>query len=168
MSWIRHILLLTLLFGALALDVDICQSKIVIDDGQYDLSWIYVPKYSYPTWATEPWIDYAAHIVASESRNVPTSDLPIACTIVRDVTIRNYHPWNLHGNPGRWHGYGHPDIEDYAAIRLALVGGCDEIPNFRYFGCMNDMGYFMRHGYVEDQPLSLYIGTNGSMVVGIP
>lgn len=163
-GYVRFIGMLSLI---LVVQVNVCMAKIISDDPYSDSSWVAAIEYD-STWATEAWIDYVAHIVASEARNVPTADLPVACTLVRDVTIRNYHPWKLYGNPGRWHGYGLPDVADYRAVRTALEGGCDDIPDFRYFGCMNDMGYFVRHGYVADQPLSLYVGANGSMVVGIP
>ena len=123
----------------------------------------------YPAWATSAWVEYAAYITASESRNVPSSNLPIACTLVRDVTLRGHHPWRLYGNPGRWHGWGVPDTADYAAVRTALGGGCEDVPNFRYIGNLRDLDYFQRMGWVSEQPLSLYVGNNGrSTVVGVP
>lgn len=121
----------------------------------------------WPAWATAAWVEYAAHITASESRNVPSSDLPIACTLVRDVE-RGYHPWRLYGNPGRWHGWGAPDAADYAAVRTALGGGCGEVPDFRYVGNLNDSWYWKRVGII-DGPVTLYLGDNGrSAVVGVP
>lgn len=127
---------------------------------------LHVPD-EYPAWATATWVEYAAHITASESRNVPSSDLPIACTLVRDVE-RGYHPWRLYGNPGRWHGWGAPDTADYAAVRTALGGGCEAVPDFRYIGNWNDMHYFRRQGWLGEQPLALYVGENGACVVGVP
>ena len=121
----------------------------------------------YPARASESWVTYAASIVSSEARDVPSADLAIACTIYRDVQ-RGYHPWRLYGNPGRWHGYGTPDADDYAAVRTALGGGCEDVPNFRYFGNFNDMHYFRRQGWLGEQPLSLYVGAGGACVVGIP
>ena len=121
----------------------------------------------YPAWASESWIIYASHIVSSEARNVLSADLPVACTLIRDVQ-RGYHPWALYGNPGRWHGWGTPDAADYAAVRTALGGGCGGVPNFRYFGSWRDLDYFRRMGWLGEQPLSLYVGAGGACVVGIP
>lgn len=54
-----------------------------------------------PDWATPQWAYDAGGIVAGETvRDCATCDRWIACTIVEDVTLRNYHPWRL--RPGRW------------------------------------------------------------------
>ena len=123
----------------------------------------------YPAWASEAWITYASSIVSSEARNIPSARLPVACTIYRDVELRGYHPWRLYCEDCRWHGYGAPDAEDYAATRMALGGGCGEVPNFRYFGNFSDdLRYFQRMGWLGEQPLALYVGEGGAMVVGVP
>lgn len=119
----------------------------------------------YPAWATEYCIDHIAHIVASEARGVPSADLAVACTIIRDIE-RGYTCWSL--TPGRWKGYGAPDALDYAAVRTALSGGCDHIPEFSYLGNLNDARWFYSHNLVITQPLSLWLGPTGSAVVGIP
>jgi len=53
-----------------------------------------------PTWATDHWENYAAHIVASEARGVPQADIVVACTILRDIE-GGHGPWNLQS---RWYG----------------------------------------------------------------
>lgn len=124
----------------------------------------------YPAWASENWITYAASIVSSEARNVPSADLAVACTIFRDIILREYSPWQLYCDDSlcRWHGYGKPDDADYAAVRTALGGGCESVPNFRYVGNLQDIDYFRRQGWLGEQPLALYVGQGGAMVVGVP
>ena len=117
-----------------------------------------------PDWATEAWIDYAAHIVASEAWNVPSADLAVACTLVRDVR-RGWQPWALHH---RWYGWAEPDEADYAAVRRALTpNGCDSVPEFAFVGNLDDLFYWRSIGMVGDGPFVLYIG-DGAAVVGVP
>jgi len=118
-----------------------------------------------PAWATPAWIEYAAHVVASEARNVPAADIVIACTILRDVE-RGWHPWSLH--PGRWHGFGRPDKADRQAVHDALLtDACDSVPNYRYVGNFNDAKYWRRTGVIGETAVDLYLGPSGSAVVGV-
>ena len=108
-----------------------------LDTGSLDgLREVYVP----PTWATDSWRDYAAHIVAGESvPYCPMCDLWIACTTVADVE-RGWHAWGLF--PRRWHGYQRPTTAHRLAVDLALTEhGCDGVPACRYLGSARDFRY---------------------------
>lgn len=120
----------------------------------------------YPAWATEWCITHIAHVVASEARGVPSADLAVACTIWRDITQGGYTCFTI--TPHRWKGYGPPDELDYAAVRTALLGGCESVPEFRFLGNLGDARYWLGTGMVQEQPLSLWLGPGGSAVVGIP
>jgi len=117
-----------------------------------------------PAWATDAWIEFAAHIVASEARNVPSADLAVACTLVWDVE-RGWQPWMLRG---RWFGWGEPDEGDREAVVQAVLGGCSDVPRFVYVGNLNDLRHWRAVGMVGDGPFVLYIGNGGSAVVGVP
>lgn len=117
-----------------------------------------------PIWATEAWMDFAAHIVASEARGVPQADIVVACTMVRDID-RGWHPWSLQD---RWFGWGAPDAEDRLAVRRALEEGCDEVPVYRYVGNFRDAQHFRAVGMAGKGPLDLYLGPRGQAVVGVP
>jgi len=118
-----------------------------------------------PRWASERWIIFAAHIVASEARGVPQADVVVACTIVRDIE-RGWHPWAIRG---RWFGWGRPDAKDIGAVRDALItGGCDEVPIYRYVGNFKDVQYWRSIGFAGSGPLDLYVGRRGQSVVGVP
>lgn len=116
-----------------------------------------------PHWATPNWQDWAAHIVASEARGVPQADLVVACTMVRDVQ-RGWHPWALRK---RWFGWGEPDLQDRLAVWLAVSGGCNSVPNYRYVGNLQDARYWKRLGYIDGQ-IDLYLGEGTAAVVGVP
>ena len=116
----------------------------------------------YP-WATERWRDWAAHIVASEARNVDSADLVVACTMVRDVE-RGWHPWALRG---RWYGWGPPDAKDREAVERALAGECTGVPVYRYVGNLSDARLWRRMGLLDGR-VDLYLGDYGSAVVGVP
>ena len=120
-----------------------------------------------PTWATARWQNYAAHIVASEARGVPSADIVIACTLLKDIE-RGWHPWRLY--PGRWHGYGPPDEADRQAIIDALTSrACDDIPVYKYVGNLRDLRHWKAVGMVKTGgPFTLHIGSGGQTVVGVP
>ena len=119
-----------------------------------------------PQWATASWQTYAAHIVASEARGVPSADIVIACTLIRDIE-RGYHPWNLH--PGRWHGYGTPDDLDRKAVTDALLSSaCVDVPRYKYVGNFRDAQYWVRSRTIDNGPFDLYVGPHGQAVVGVP
>ena len=118
-----------------------------------------------PLWATERWVDFASHIVASEARGVPQADLVIACTMVRDVE-KGWYPWALRS---RWFGWGRPDAKDIRAVEDSLTqGGCDEIPDYRYVGNFRDVQYWRSIGMIGEGPFDLYVGFRGQAVVGVP
>lgn len=118
-----------------------------------------------PVFATGAWIDYAAHIVASEARNVPAADIVIACTLLRDVE-RGWHPWNLRR---RWFGYGTPDAKDVAAVRNAVyTRACEAVPEYKFVGNLKDVYLWRSIGLIGSGPLHLYVGLEGSTVIGVP
>lgn len=117
-----------------------------------------------PTWATERWMDYAAHIVASEARGVPQADIVIACTILRDIE-RGWHPKAL---GDRWYGYGPPDVADRQAVKDALyTDTCEDVPVYRYVGNFRDAQLWRRLGMIDGK-VDLYLGFGGQAVVGVP
>lgn len=118
-----------------------------------------------PGFATGAWIDYAAHIVASEARNVPAADIVIACTLIRDVE-RGWNPWNLRR---RWFGYGAPDAQDLMAVRNAVyTRACEAVPRYKFVGNIRDVYYWRSIGLIDAGPLDLYVGPTGLTVVGVP
>ena len=57
-------------------------------------------KPTLPDWATQRWVYDAAGIVAGESvHGCAECDLWIACTVVGDVMLREYHPLALEAWP---------------------------------------------------------------------
>ncbi len=117
-----------------------------------------------PRWATESWQNFAAHIVASEARNVPEADIVIACTLVRDVE-NGWNPWALRS---RWFGWGNPDDQDRGAVLMSLSSpACDDVPKFRFVGNLNDVRYWRSIGMIPEGPYDLYVGRSGSVVVGV-
>lgn len=117
-----------------------------------------------PTWVTEHWMNYAAHIVASEARGVPQADIVIACTILRDIE-RGHGPWNLQS---RWFGYGPPDKADRQAVKDALyTDACEDVPEYRYVGNFRDAQLWKRLGMIDGKA-DLYLGAEGQAVVGVP
>jgi len=115
-----------------------------------------------PAWATAAWQDYAAHIVAGETRGVPAAAYPVACTLIRDVE-RGSHPWRLRG---RWYGWKAPRADERAAVRLALRG-CQDVPRYRYVGTLSDLRLWQARGMVGEGPFNLYTGAAGLEVVGV-
>jgi hypothetical protein len=116
-----------------------------------------------PAWATAAWQDYAAHIVAGETRGVPSAAYPVACTLIGDVE-RGMHPWRLRG---RWYGWKTPNASERAAVRLALAG-CEDVPRYRFVGNLSDLRLWQERGMVAvDGPFDLYTGTRGLVVVGV-
>lgn len=124
------------------------------------LTYVEVP----PTWASPQWRNFAAHIVASEARNVPAADIVVACTLRRDVE-RGWHPWGL--RDGRWLGWGTPDAADIAAVESSLNGGCVDIPTYKYVGNITDVLLWTQRGMISSGPHDLYIGPTGSTVIGV-
>jgi len=116
-----------------------------------------------PEWATDAWQDWAAHVVASEARDVPSADLVVACTMVRDIE-RGWPPWAL---DRRWFGYGPPDEADYAAVRQAVNGGCGDVPHYKFVGNFQDAQLWRMNDYFDGRA-DLYLGKYGSAVVGVP
>jgi len=114
-----------------------------------------------PSWATEEWVEYAAHIVASEAGGVPVADKVIACTMIRDIE-RGWNPWNLRK---RWFGWGTPDRLDREAVRQALIN-CDDIPSYKFVGNVNDTRVWLRNNMITNGPHDIYLGNNAA-VVGI-
>lgn len=116
-----------------------------------------------PAWASAAWQDYAAHIVAGETRGVPSAAYPVACTLLLDVE-RGAHPWRLRG---RWYGWEVPRDDERAAVRLALRG-CEGVPRYRFVGSLNDLKLWQTRGWVaENGPFDLYTGSGGLAVVGV-
>jgi len=124
----------------------------------------------YPQWASEEWVEFAAHIVASEAAGVPEARIVVACTMVRDVE-RGWHPWALRK---RWFGWGWPSAGDFAAVRSALngvngkYGECYKIPSYKYVGNLRDAQHWRRTGVIGSGPYDLYVGPTGNTVVGVP
>lgn len=116
-------------------------------------------------WATDAWIDFAAHIVASEARNVPSADIVVACTLLRDIK-RGWHPWDLRK---RWFGYGPPDDKDRAAVLDALyTSACRKVPHYKYVGNIRDVYHWRAVKMIGGGPFDLFVGPTGSTVVGVP
>jgi len=110
-------------------------------------------------------MDFAAHIVASEARNVPEADIRVACTLLWDIE-RGWPPWALRK---RWFGWGTPDEADRQAVRDALYTDvCDNIPHYKYVGNIRDVYHWRAIGAIGEGPFDLYVGPTGSTVVGIP
>jgi len=121
----------------------------------------------YPEWATDWCVSKIAHVVASETMNVNGAARACACTIRNDIEFGGYTCATI--TPNRWKGYGTPNEAVREAVHQAMIGNCGDIPRFRYFGNMEtDLNYFLRQNWVEDQPLYLWVGDNGTRVVGIP
>ena len=122
-------------------------------------------EFNAPHWVTENWMDYAAHIVASEARGVPQADIVIACTLIRDVE-KGWPPMEL---GKRWFGYGSPDAADRKAVEDALfTEACEDVPEYRFIGNFKDAQYWRLLGMVEDGKVDLYLGFGGQAVVGVP
>ena len=118
-----------------------------------------------PNWATENWMDYAAHIVASEARGVPQADIVVACTLIRDVE-KGWPPMRL---GKRWFGYGTPDEADRQAVWDALfTSACENVPAYRYVGNIRDAQLWRSTGMIEGDKVDLYLGLGGQAVVGVP
>ena len=119
-----------------------------------------------PAWATQQWIYDAAGIVAGETvRDCIVCDLWVACTVVEDVTRRNYHPWRL--RPGRWHGWRRPGERHLAAIGDALEGGCASAPICAYLGSLSDYTGNWRFGLASERQV-LAIGGRHGVIVCVP
>jgi len=129
-------------------------------------SWQLYIEPEYPEWATGWCVDKIAHVVASETMNVNEAARACACTIKNDIELGGYTCRSI--TPDRWKGYGTPNEEVREAVHQAMIGNCEDIPRFRYFGNGNDLNWFLRNGYVDNQPLYLWVGDNGTMAVGIP
>lgn len=115
-------------------------------------------------WAGDGWAAWAAHIVAGETRGVPSARLAVACTLTRDVE-RGWDPWALRD---RWYGWSDPTDADLAAVETALAGGCGDVPEFRFVGNLQDLALWRGRGWVGDGPFVLYAGSDGQYVVGVP
>lgn len=119
-------------------------------------------RWTGPAWATEAWIEHAAHIVAGETRGVPSAAYPVACTLIGDVE-RGMHPGRLRT---RWYGWRVPNASERAAVRRALVE-CGDVPRYRFMGSMSDLRLWQARGMVSDGPFDLYTGIAGLTVVGV-
>jgi len=118
-----------------------------------------------PDWATPRWVYDAAGIVAGETvHDCSECDEWIACTVVGDVTLRNYHPWRL--RPGRWHGWRRPGEQHLEAVRDALMGGCTDTPVCAYLGSASDYLGRWRFGLARERP-ALVIGNSRGAIVCI-
>ena len=122
---------------------------------------------SLPEWATQRWIRDAAGIVAGETvPNCATCDLWIACTIVEDVTLRDYHPWRL--RPGRWHGWRRPSERHLVAVEKALgAGGCSAAPTCAFLGSASDYLGIWRFGLAQGE-LCHVIGNRHGAIICVP
>lgn len=115
-----------------------------------------------PDWATERWVYDAAGIVAGETvSDCMMCDMWIACTVVEDVTLRNYHPWRL--RPGRWHGWREPSEGHLEAIRDALEGRCDAAPECAYLGSLSDYMGHWRSGLASERRVLVIGNGHGAM-----
>jgi len=116
--------------------------------------------------ATDAWIEYAAGIVAGETvAGCPECDILIACTIVRDVAMRDYCPYCLY--PGRWHGKKTPRDEHREAIeQAARPGGCVGIPVCQYLG--NERDYRGWRAGLAKGVQSYIIGNERGAIVCVP
>ena len=120
-----------------------------------------------PAWATSRWVYDAAGIVAGETvPHCAECDLWIACTVMRDVAERNYHPWRL--RPGRWHGWREPREQHLEAVEGALeAGGCLGVPTCAYLGSLSDYAGNWRFGLAHERQV-LVIGNRYGAIVCIP
>lgn len=122
------------------------------------------------SWVEPEWPLYAAHIVASEARGVPTADIVVACTLVWDVVEGGYlsRPFELH-LWGRWNGWGTPDeLDEEAVYRALLTNACAKMPRYQHLGNFRDVQYWRSIGMIQEGPLDLYVGSGGQAVVGVP
>lgn len=155
---ISLILLACLLTGA---PHGVCVAEVASGAGVED----FPTRIEVPDWATENWMDYAAHIVASEARGVPQADIVVICTILLDIE-RGWLPFGL---GERWYGYGPPDAADRQAVRDALyTDACESVPHYRYVGNFKDAQYWRWLGMIKDGKVDLYLGTRGQAVIGVP
>ena len=122
------------------------------------------------SWVTPSWPLYAAHIVASEARGVPSADIAVACTLIWDVVEGGYlgRPFELDDH-GRWNGWGSPDAADEEAVyRALLTDACNHIPRYKFIGNLRDARHWRSIGMIPDGPFDLYLGVAGQAVVGVP
>lgn len=120
-----------------------------------------------PGWATPRWIHDAAGIVAGETvHDCATCDRWIACTVVKDVTLRGYHPWRL--RPGRWHGWRRPGERHLTAVEAALKGECRDTPECAYLGSLSDYTRNWRFNLAREQQVSAIGNSRGVIVCVLP
>lgn len=96
-----------------------------------------------------------ATIVAGEvGTTVPAARLPVACTVLED---------HRRGQDltTRWYGRATPTTQDIAAARLALAGGCDHLPYFRFLGSARDLEIWLHLGYVDPATDEIWTWTRG-------
>ncbi len=131
-----------------------------------DADFLPTPPVEPPEWATERWIEWAAHIVSSEAGNaVPQARIVVSCTMVRDVEDRGWPPWSLRN---RWFGWGRPSAADVQAVRRAVNGGCDDVKQYAFVGNIDDGKTWKRMGLIGEEAVDLFIGPTGSTVIGVP
>ena len=119
-------------------------------------------------WVKPEWPLYAAHIVASEARGVPSADVAIACTLVWDVVEGGYleRPFELHEH-GRWNGWGTPDeLDEEAVYRALLTDACANM-RYQFVGNSADVFVWLSMRMITEGPHDLYIGPGGQSVVGV-
>jgi len=100
-----------------------------------------------PNWATPEWQDFAAHIVAGEATPYFESKMLVICTLINDVENRGWNPRSLQG---RWFGWRYPTEKDHRAVKVALAGGCEDIPPYIYLGNGRYHELWERIGYVGE------------------
>lgn len=148
-----------------------CVAEVEFDpDTEIEHSCIATHPWGDLSWVTPAWPLYAAHIVASEARGVPSADIAIACTLVGDVVEGGYldRPFELDDH-GRWNGWGTPDAADEKAVYQALLTNvCTNMPRYRFIGNFGDVQHWTSIGMIGEGPFDLYLGTAGQAVVGVP
>jgi len=150
---------------AMGAPMGMCRAEVaLLGDGDM-LCDVVIP----PAWATAEWQEFAAHIVAGEVRGVPAARMAVACTLVRDVEVQRPFDY-AQGDGGlreRWFGWAEPGDGDREAVALALSGGCEDVPRYRYVGSLRDARYWRSIGMIGDGPFVLFLGEGGQVVVAV-
>lgn len=103
-----------------------------------------------------------AHIVAGEAIDSHAARLVVACNLRYDVERRGY---NLAQLTSRWYGWRTPKKEDWAAVDVALMDGCEGIPDCRFVGNLRDLIVWNTRGWVsQDLPVLLWLDARGNML----
>lgn len=154
-SLIKTIVWIALALGCI-LQVDTAQAYTIYYENED------ITEPVWPQWATGEWIDFAAHIVAGETRSVPSANRIVACTLIRDIES-GWQPWSLRK---RWYGWKTPTDQERRSVIEAL-NGCLDIPVYRFVGSPSDLTLWQSRGMVGDGPFDMYTGFSNHVIIGV-